>query len=497
MKIMFTFIFLCIVNLATNVLEQTENEEIKLASNQIGCRVIENLLGYAEPQVLERYHKIFGENFRPICTDSFASHVLEQMIQISSLRSFPRIQNEEQPEPAFKIRKVEVLDEEMYNLTTEFTDAHTIACREFVIRASKFLLNNLEDFVWDSHANHLIRTSMTSLVGIYVHKNKAQRPTFKKPDTIKSEDFEMQEEYVEILNDYATRLQMWPQFSEFPYSELTSGLLQALCTSLKRCNKNMLKSLGKKILNVSFIEEIAEIDDKKEVELQLDEATTETPGKYLPRVFTTEPSIRLLEVLITVAGPKLFTQLYAKLFIGRLLELSEMASVNFSVQKLIDNCKEKTEFEAIVDEIVPGLENILRIGHTGLVSSLAEACKRVNTKQNYFLQELQLALHCSTQDRQNHFVNLVLKLKPYELAEEDKSQFIHIHGSLIVQSMLHFQRPMKVVQSLLNMSNIDLAALFSKPNGSHIADTYLQSKTVGEKSREKLIKHLMVFHLSY
>jgi len=46
------------------------------------------------------------------------------------------------------------------------------------------------------------------------------------------------------------------------------------------------------------------------------------------------------------------------------------------------------------------------------------------------------------------------------------------------------------VNSLLEMNNEELLQLFSDPKGSRILDAFMDSKYVGEKSREKLCKKL-------
>lgn len=52
---------------------------------------------------------------------------------------------------------------------------------------------------------------------------------------------------------------------------------------------------------------------------------------------------RLLEVVISVASTKHFTQIYAKCFINRLVQLSCHPTANFAVQKLIRYAQEKSE----------------------------------------------------------------------------------------------------------------------------------------------------------
>lgn len=487
--------------MANNVFEQTIDKEIHISSNQIACTILEHLMPYVDSTTLERFHKTFSENFRPICSDKFSSHILEKLIEVSFLRSVGLLQNNENNDAdvqnkSKRQRMATVPNEKDYNLTETFSDSHRQNCTDFVIKSSKFLLNNLEDFVWDPYACHIIRTSLLSLTGIYVFKTKdfvASNQQRHNTTADKEKPLNVPGDWSEIIKEYAERLQAWPQFVDFPYDELSSGLLQSLCLALQHSDKTTLKHLGKKILNDSFIVESENRtddvkDDKDDIK---DEMVGDDQVKTnLPKVFTTEPSVRLLETLLISAGPKLLTQIYVKLFASRLIELSDMRSANFAVQKLLDNIKVKEDFETIFDELAPNIENLLRT-HTGVVYALSQTCLRLSAKQGPFVQSLQFALHCTMpKEKSDRLAVLTMKLKPYEVDVKDKSNFVHLHGSLILQAMLNFNKPIKLVQSLLDTPSIELAELFCSPRGSHIVDAFLQSKFVGEKSREKFLKHM-------
>lgn len=94
-------------------------------------------------------------------------------------------------------------------------------------------------------------------------------------------------------------------------------------------------------------------------------------------------------------------------------------------------------------------------------------------------------------ERQLQLASLALSLAQFENFQPGvtKSSF---HGSMIVQEMLHFTKPIRVVSSLLSMTGESLAVMLSDRNGCHIADAFVESTFVGEKSREKLFKKLQV-----
>ena len=72
------------------------------------------------------------------------------------------------------------------------------------------------------------------------------------------------------------------------------------------------------------------------------------------------------------------------------------------------------------------------------------------------------------------------------LNQEEAS--VHLHGSLILQQLLMFSKPIKVVRSLLQLPAAQLSQLLSDPRGCHATDSFMTSSHVGEKSRESLVK---------
>lgn len=507
--------------MANNVFEQTKGQEVHLASNQIVCKVLESLMSFVEPAQLESYFKAFADNFRPICSDRFASHVLQKMVEVAFLRSVTKEQfkaskeaggeEDENGPPSNKKAKPNdknTISEERYNLDTEFPEEHRKNCSNFVLRVGKFMLNNLEEFVWDSCANHIMRTCIFSLSGIHVPK-----VPFEKAGTDIGKNkklYEVSEESKEISKEFAQRLEMWPQFSDFPYQEHSSALLCALVISLKVIDKNMLKHFGKQILMQGLLK-VEESGDNKEEKIEIEDEE-ESPQKEehnedvqqqstevipkLPKVFHYQCSVVLLETLLSVAGPKLLTQLYAMLFTGKMAMLAKEPLTNFAVQKLLQNIKEKEDFENVFEELHEHIEELLKIGHTGVVSSLSAACLRLQTKQGQLISALQSALHVSgDKEKMKSFFLCLIKLKPFEILKDDKTSSVHLHGSLIIQDILRFNKPIFMVNCLLETSPEYIVSIFNTPNGSHICDAFLQSKFIGEKSREKLIKILEGFYV--
>lgn len=100
-------------------------------------------------------------------------------------------------------------------------------------------------------------------------------------------------------------------------------------------------------------------------------------------------------------------------------------------------------------------------------------------------------------ERQSDFVLCMSRFISYEKNKEMtnenlQKEKLNLHGTLILQSMIEFNKPIKIVNSILNMQAEDVKNLFANSMGSHIADSFAKSTFVGEKSREKLVKKLQV-----
>lgn len=226
--------------LANNVLSQTEGEEELFSTNQIASKVIETLIGFAPIETFERYQDVFSKDIRAYSQDKFSSHVLQKMIFLSALRfnSAPS-----------KDAQLDLLDERNYNLTAVVPEEHKAKCHAFVTKVSKFLLNNMEELITDQYANHVYRSCLGSLSGIQyedvVGKVLQGEPQLKSSVVV-------HEDWKEIVEEFANRLRVWPQFVDFPYEGLSSGLLQTLACVLRVVNKDLLKSVGGLLLSESL-----------------------------------------------------------------------------------------------------------------------------------------------------------------------------------------------------------------------------------------------------
>ncbi|KAL4702912.1 hypothetical protein ACJJTC_005140 [Scirpophaga incertulas] len=493
------------VALVNNMFEKTKGEELNVVGNQLGCRVVELLLPFSSPEDLQHYIDVLSPELRKLCSDNFASHVVETLLRVSCERAIEHLQ---QPEAEEEVPKKK---QKKQKTEAKYSEEHVQKCYDFTVKLCKYALNNLEDFVWDNYANHILRSAIKCLSGITLLPGEKPKTNMLKitvndkgvPPHLTSLEYKIvPDEFKDLVKEFANRLYVWPQFKDLANQNLTSALLQVLLYAISNVDSSLNKNMLKKLLNESFVPDdwtSTEKDEKKDEKYDADnkdsvEDSLAIAASTLPPVFHSQASVRLLEAALFVAKKKMYTQIYAKCFINRLHLLATRPMLNFTVQRLIDRCRIKEEFDPMFDELSASFGVLLSVGNTGVLVALAKGCLRLRTKQTQFLACLMEALNCSEKKDNNHLAVLCLRLLPLERVDFSQQQFIHIHGSVILQTMLEFQRPAIVVDSILSLSTEDLFNVLCDPKGSRIADAFCASASIGVKGRGKLIYKLKGYY---
>nr|CAD7452090.1 unnamed protein product [Timema tahoe] len=480
-----TYIIACLRTgiFVDNVFKETHDKEVEYSCNQLASRVIEDILPWASDDVVLRFMEALWKDIRPLLSDPFASHVLQKLIEIASTR--------------VKASVIKLEDDSSdADAGTQFTN--------WLKKVAGFLLNNLEEYVWDIYANHVIRTTLECLAGL----PRGSTDTRSKNNIASTTDLQPKTEFSKIhrtlLTELSERLSAWPQLPVHPTEIRTSispssavelNTTSALANYATEAGRHyILQHLGERQRNVPQL-----IVNNTPVHLEMGIRSEELVHNNLTSgllqalllslkavnqkstralVRKLESSTRLLEAVLSVASPKLFTQIYARCFINHLLVLSKDPLANHCVQRLFDHCKEKVEFEAMYDELGEHFGSILESRHTGVLVSVAQACHRLGAKQG------------SLQQQQLLFVPLLVRLVTMETFKQNKDSplFVQLHGSLLLQSMLHFKKPIKVVASILSMSSSDLRDVLSNPKGCHVTDVFMSSEYIGEKIQGNFVK---------
>ncbi|CAH1738423.1 unnamed protein product [Aphis gossypii] len=428
-----------------NVFKQLNGNEVNYCSNQVVSRVVDDLLPSASDQTVLNLIKHFEIDLRPICCDQFASHVLQQLLHVAIYRA--------------------------YKVTNDITETTKENYFNFINKLCKFIINNLEEFIWDTYANHIVRSCIACLCG--------QPYLCSKTPQQKGESIDINKDHKDLLKKYSDCILNIQQFAEMPTNDITSGLLQVLLKSIASISKKRYKALVEKIMSECFPSDESSSFDNVSWALENNSFS------------------RLLDVIISESPDKLNKSLYEKYFHNKLANLSIHHNGNFTLQKILSTTVDATKFETMFDEIKGKMSEIISLGYTGVLLELSNACLRLKCKQALFFKTLCESLKCKEETEDGITVLILLGLKVADNFDNScKEPAINIHGSMIVQNILKFNKPIKMVNNLNNLDTERLVYLLCNVKGSYIGNAYFESAFIGERSREKLIWKLKDYYVT-
>jgi len=437
-----------------NVFKQMEGKERQLAGHKLASRVIELLLPHALPTVVEIFCKGLTEDLRIVCTDPFASFVLEKLLIMACFRD-----NVDKSEELLK----------------------------WVQKVCKYLCNNFDGFSDNRFASHVLTTGIQCVTGIRIVKkgdanfkdgSKNKFNAQSRSDSNKTEGYESMTSY---------------QFSGDP---VLSDCIDILQEKILQLEASQIRIDAVSLAVQSALECFSKTSE---------EVRTKTVVKSLQKSFfrnvdhflDCQPMVRLLETMIgcAVPFPHLSTQIHHDIFTGNWLKLSKHNQGNFLVQSFLKNNTCENAFDGCWTELSPNLEELLSDGHvggSGVLLALVKASRQFNIKQTAVMDQLITLFKCGGENAEANkdetFVLCCIKLTSADKLQDDLP--ILLHGSLILQELLMFKKPIKVVRSLLSMSPATLQKIFCGHRGSYILDVFCTSQTVGEKSRDSMAAKL-------
>ncbi|CAM1330350.1 Uncharacterised protein PB.1153, partial [Pycnogonum litorale] len=432
------------------------DKEIQLCCDKILSCLVENCLKLCSTmktfQHLDQLMLAFGEDLRLTCKHQYASHVVETV-----LKCLPTV---------FQVTNQSGIDNN--------DDSVAKTGSNWVIKLSKFVINNAEEFMTDRYASHVVRCVIEILGGHFVqHKIRKQQKNSKNEKdlhhTTTIDSHLLPEEFKELLVTFTLRIfDLSSNFQQWCCDDVVSPVLQTLILVLREGDVKILKKFIKSIMKSTK----TNLDDSKSSMLLMDEK-----GSYL------------LETIFTASDLKLKNRLWKKYLEHNIVQLCVHPVSNFVIQRFISSIEDKEMFIAVFEKVSPNFEEIINSGKTGILTAFSDSCLRLSACQGSFVTELMKALNCDdSEDSQKSFVKCLCTFSKYN--DNFIVEKVSLHGSVIVQHLLRFNKPIKIIRNIVDMAAEELVRIACDGCGSHIFDAFMKSTTVGEKSRNKLIEHL-------
>ncbi|KAM6307008.1 nucleolar protein 9-like [Podargus strigoides] len=203
---------------------------------------------------------------------------------------------------------------------------------------------------------------------------------------------------------------------------------------------------------------------------------------------------------MTVLEPQRLRELFQQQLKGRLLGMATHRVANHGLQRLLDHAPADVVGE-VLSELGPALAEPLARGHPGVLTALLGACRRHPHLQPQALRCLFQAFGCwEPRERRRACVGLLAGLRPFgggdkEVEGAEPEPLLGpftLHGSLLLQHLLHFGEPGPVLGGLQALPPPSLVGLARSRPGSHVWDALLTSPTVPPRARRRLLRKLKV-----
>nr|CAD7413038.1 unnamed protein product [Timema poppensis] len=506
--------------LVLDVMKKTEDHAVKYAFSPKGSKVFEALLTWGSDPEVGKFMEKMEETVFDALSNPFASQVLKTLIEIAAERNkkffdiktgscenttrtkITDVDVNQNWNPAVSLQtqiceevgvvtqeeSIDNKDKEQIknNINRERTTKYSIgnnggnddadnrfSFSEWIVRVSKVVLDDV-DLVWNLYANNVMRTVLECLTML---PRGSMRYFNKRP--LIDDSLRIPEEHTDLIHCFTQKLLLWQQLTDLVYNDLTSRLLQALLLALKTVDNESADDLVRQLFNECFI--LKETDLKKKC---LPARLCEDEVTLLP-VFRNEFSASVLQASISVASPELVARIHAGCFTGHLELLSRSRIAGPCLQTLLQYCRGKDDFETIYNEICEELEGVILSKNTAVIVSLAQTCLRFETNQGW-------ALHCDfPPGNHRRFIAHVLMLRILGENTREKDFTIHPHGIALLEAMLRFEFPNKVISGMLKLKHHELCQLLSHHPDATIIRTFVENPNIPTNSMTKLFNTLV------
>ncbi|XP_063803028.1 nucleolar protein 9 [Pseudophryne corroboree] len=447
-----------------NVFKEVKGSELALATDMSGSIVLQKLLSVATSSQLCQVLTVLSGHWQEVCWHRSGAHVIQ-----TALLQYPRLQSQGSTEEQ---QQEEEEEDEECEPGSNLEDVVLSLCSEV---KSKFLPYNQ-----NTHGSFIVRTLFQVLSGVILNQETAKKGA---QGTKVKFMFEVPESFLQQLKELSGLFS--GHIAVFATNKLASLGMQVALQVLQRKSPSTCASLCDDVINY------------------LSSRNSSSDGSSLLVFLKDETSSRLLERILEVSEKKQLRRLFKTHFKGQLQALAAHPIGNYTVQRLVCATQTKKLFSTLFDELSPAIEDVLAKGHMGIITTLAETCKRLQSYQAELVSQLMEAFHCAAPvSRRVACVPLFLSLLAYEVyykieEEEEPSEHkenaeiklesVNYHGSLLVQHLLHFENPTQILHSLASMTEADLQTVACSQSGSHIFNALLSSSTITEKQRKKVL----------
>jgi nucleolar protein 9 len=262
-----------------------------------------------------------------------------------------------------------------------------------------------------------------------------------------------------------------------------------------------LRILASQPYSVGFVQALITLEASTEskrpiLTALLGNTQSEERDDFVETILRDQAGTRLCETIIESAPPPLFQQLHQLYFKGRMAKFAHNPLTNFVLQRFITTCPDEETFDAIVEELLPVVQDLIELNHMLVLQRSVQRSIVLDTQQHVLLKAILQAVHG---DKKQLVPRLLapVERKPVFAMEQrppkhSEAQSLNMQGAFLLEALmdLSVEAHQAVTDSLLALPKETLLDYAKQPASAQLMESFLIHRSTSPVSRKLLINQL-------
>ncbi|KAG4305952.1 hypothetical protein PORY_000862 [Pneumocystis oryctolagi] len=467
-----------------NIFLEIDTKELKLAINPLYSKTLETLLQIASPFQLKKCFRALVGNFKKLICDRFGSHVCETLLAKSAYIAST---------------------EDVYSYPKDNKDIF-ITMENLILFMCNEILELLLTHINHKHASYVFRQLLLVLHGIVFQTDivfersiKHKRKMRSLNEIISTKQLHMPNSFFErkkVILDNINSQYGVTDVRNLAFNQYGSQVISVLLLierDLIKNDKSRKQILLEKLVFGDFQENSFDMNSIKKTE----------SDSFIETLLRDQVGSHIFESIVEFSSKELLEKLYNIYFKNKIFRISKHPIGNYVLQKFIEKNKNYQILNEIFEEIIIHFEELIDIGHTGILISLINSCSQDPLNSNRFIKVLKKCFTNSETETINNIFPLILNLDPRnknnslesykKILNDDNNIIDHIkiQGAYLIKSF--FRLPYEIyyflIESLIFQDKKIILYYATNKIGSSVLETVLRLPALTLSDKRKLLNN--------
>ncbi|KAG4301193.1 hypothetical protein PCK1_002503 [Pneumocystis canis] len=466
-----------------NIFLEIQGRELKLAINPLYSKTLETLLHMASPSQLKRYFQALVGNFKKLICDCFGSHVCETLlVKLGYIASTEDIHHLSQDDNEIFITAENLIlfmCNEIFDVILTFSShkyASYVFYQLFLVLHGIILQTDLNS---EKSIKH--KRKIRSLSQIVLTKQLQMPVSFYEKKKFILDNINAEYGVTEVRN---------LAFNQ--YGSQVMSVLLLIERSLIKSDKNRKQILLEKLV----------FGDFKENSFNVNSTGKDVSDSFIETLLRDHIGSYVFESVIEFSSEEILQKLYNIYFKNRIFKVSKHPIGNYVLQKFIEKNDDYKVLDEISEKIIDHFEELIDIGHTGILVSLITSHSQNPSNCVKFINVLKECFVGSKVELKDYIFPLILNLDPRNknnslksfkgiLNDDNVVDDIKIQGACLIKSflMLPYEMYYFLIESLILQDKKIILYYATNKIASGVLEIILKLPTLSASDRRKLLNN--------